>query len=60
MERRPRPPATTTAAAGREPAEPRIIEAREIFTDGREVIIVHNEERYRLRVTSKGKLILTK
>ncbi|GGC51719.1 hemin uptake protein HemP [Chelatococcus reniformis] len=60
MEQRPRPPATTAAPAGKEPTEPRIIEARELFTDGREVIIVHNDERYRLRVTSKGKLILTK
>jgi hemin uptake protein HemP len=31
-----------------------------LFTDNREVIIDHNGEEYRLRLTSKGKLILTK
>ena len=32
----------------------------ELFKGAREVILVHNDEDYRLRVTSSGKLILTK
>lgn len=31
-----------------------------LFTHNREVIIEHEGEEYRLRLTSKGKLILTK
>ncbi|WP_049780716.1 hemin uptake protein HemP [Nitrosococcus halophilus] len=31
-----------------------------LFTHNREVIIEHEGEEYRLRITSKGKLILTK
>ena len=32
----------------------------DIFAGGREVIIEHDGEHYRLKITSKGKLILTK
>lgn len=32
----------------------------ELLGDSRELIILHAGEQYRLRVTSKGKLILTK
>jgi hemin uptake protein HemP len=57
----PRRPGPRVPDAGAPPkGEPRIVQARELFTSGPEVIIVHNDERYRLRVTSKGKLILTK
>ena len=51
------------AARTTEPnSTPRIrrLEAANLLGDGRECIIVHGESEYRLRVTSSGKLILTK
>lgn len=36
------------------------IELDRLLQGTREAIIVHNGEHYRLRITSKGKLILTK
>ena len=36
------------------------IESQELFAGNTEVIIDHEGDRYRLRLTSKGKLILTK
>jgi hemin uptake protein HemP len=37
-----------------------VFDVRELLAGGREVIIMHAGERYRLRVTSKDKFILTK
>jgi hemin uptake protein HemP len=37
-----------------------VIPAEQIFGDRREVWIEHNGERYRLRITRRGKLILQK
>ena len=37
-----------------------VIPAERIFGDRREVWIEHNGERYRLRITRRGKLILQK
>jgi hemin uptake protein HemP len=37
-----------------------VIDVRNLLAGGREAIIVHAGERYRLRVTAKDKLILTK
>jgi hemin uptake protein HemP len=37
-----------------------VFDVRELLRGGREVIIVHGSERYRLRVTANDKLILTK
>ncbi|WP_370661573.1 hemin uptake protein HemP [Pelagibius sp. 7325] len=34
--------------------------SRDLLADAQEVIIVHEGDEYRLRCTSKGKLILTK
>ncbi|MCO5076312.1 MULTISPECIES: hemin uptake protein HemP [Chelatococcus] len=34
--------------------------AQQLFGDKRELVIVHNGERYRLRITANDKLILTK
>jgi hemin uptake protein HemP len=50
------------AAATRpaEPDAPRRIPADALFQGRRELIILHNAEEYRLRVTSNGRLILTK
>jgi hemin uptake protein HemP len=46
------------APASEEPAV--VIPAAQIFGDRREVWIEHNGERYRLRITRRGKLILQK
>jgi hemin uptake protein HemP len=37
-----------------------VFDVRELLGSGREVIIIHAGERYRLRVTANDKLILTK
>jgi hemin uptake protein HemP len=37
-----------------------VFDVRELFGGGREVIILHAGERYRLRITANDKLILTK
>lgn len=37
-----------------------VISSEELFNDQQEIIIVHAGEEYRLRITSNGKLILTK
>jgi hemin uptake protein HemP len=37
-----------------------VIAAEQLFGDRREVWIEHNGERYRLRITRRGKLILQK
>ena len=37
-----------------------VVDVRELVGGGREVIILHAGERYRLRVTANEKLILTK
>jgi hemin uptake protein HemP len=37
-----------------------VFDLRELLKGGREAIIVHGRERYRLRVTANDKLILTK
>ncbi|NVJ93144.1 MAG: hemin uptake protein HemP [Methylocystaceae bacterium] len=36
------------------------IDSEQLFTDIRELIIVHNNEEYKLRITGNSKLILTK
>jgi hemin uptake protein HemP len=36
------------------------LDSRELFASEREIIIAHGEDRYRLRLTSQNKLILTK
>ncbi|UFX44059.1 hemin uptake protein HemP [Bradyrhizobium sp. 41S5] len=36
------------------------LDSRDLFSAEREIIIVHGEVRYRLRLTSQNKLILTK
>lgn len=36
------------------------LESTDLFREGREVIIRHGEEQYRLRLTSSNKLILIK
>ncbi len=36
------------------------IESRDLFSQNRELTIVHNDEEYKLRITGNSKLILTK
>jgi hemin uptake protein HemP len=46
----------TTSAAARKPR----IESQRLFQGNNEIVIVHHEEEYSLRITKNGKLILTK
>jgi hemin uptake protein HemP len=39
---------------------PQRIRLRDILAEAREIIIEHDGQEYRLRITSRGKLILTK
>jgi hemin uptake protein HemP len=54
----PRPPAIAPAPSPEGP--PRRVTSAELIGHARELRIVHAGEEYRLRITSKGKLILTK
>ena len=64
----PDPPARPPPARGRIAAPsvrmaapaPRTLRSEELFGEAPEVVILHGEDRYRLRVTSKDRLILTK
>ena len=46
-------------AAGRQPELPRL-RSSDLLGGSREAIIEHGQDQYRLRLTSNGKLILTK
>ena len=52
----PQPAAAKPAAA----ATPPLLHSRQLFGDGREVLIEHQGEVYRLQLTRNGKLILIK
>ena len=56
------PPAVSRAKRDASTIAPpaRRIESTTLLGDQRELIIGHGEDTYRLRLTSKGKLILTK
>jgi hemin uptake protein HemP len=54
-----KPPHDESHEARRRPETP-VIDVRDLLGGGREAIIVHGGERYRLRVTARDKLILTK
>ena len=56
-----RPPDTKSQDPSEKPRpdEP-LLQASQLFGDRREVWIEHNGERYRLRITRRGKLILQK
>jgi hemin uptake protein HemP len=50
-----------TATRGeRAPVKPRRVRIEDLLGGGRELIIEHRNEEYRLRMTSNSKLILTK
>lgn len=42
------------------PAVPPLIDVGALLGEGREAVLVHNGETYRLRITASNKLILTK
>ncbi len=50
------------SAAKPEGAKPNVpvINVRDLMADSREAVLIHEGERYRLRITAKDKLILTK
>ena len=52
--------AANMPAASSEPLRAPSINRQQLFRAGREVIIVHHNEEYRLRITRQNKLILTK
>lgn len=43
-----------------QPAEPPRVKVSELLAGGREAILEHGGQDYRLRITASGKLILTK
>jgi hemin uptake protein HemP len=53
----PRPPRPADTSQKRQAP---VLDVRDLLAGGREAIIIHAGERYRLRVTAKDKLILTK
>jgi hemin uptake protein HemP len=55
----PKSPPDDGPEARRSPETP-VIDVRDLLAGGREAIIIHGGERYRLRVTARDKLILTK
>lgn len=52
------PPASATPAA--QTTERRVLRVSDLLQNERQVILEHAGERYVLRITAKGKLILTK
>lgn len=50
------PPPNSDAA----PQDAQVVSSEDLFASRREIIILHGAERYRLRLTSNDKLILTK
>jgi hemin uptake protein HemP len=60
----PKPALSSTGSIQPAPApgasRQRRISSTELFAGGREILIEHSGETYRLRHTSQGKLILTK
>ena len=60
-------PSTTGARENERPAAPTskgtprtAVSSDDLFRGGHEVVIVHGDDEYRLRITRAGKLILTK
>lgn len=43
-----------------EDGPPPIVDVADLMSERGEAVLVHGGERYRLRITSRGKLILTK
>jgi len=61
MPTHPKDGETKTAVSNHASApKPNIITTGELMGSARELVILHAEDQYRLRITSNGKLILTK
>ncbi|MCA0400276.1 MAG: hemin uptake protein HemP [Proteobacteria bacterium] len=54
------PPAPLSIEPAITNSEPRRIDVGAVLADQREVVLMHNGEAYRLRITANNKLILTK
>jgi hemin uptake protein HemP len=54
------PHSTNSARAEDISSERRRLSSQTLFGTRNEIVIVHNDDEYRLRITSNGKLILTK
>lgn len=56
------PPVDPAAAdaRGSAPPETPVIDVRALLAGGREIILLHLGQRYRLRITARDRLILTK
>lgn len=52
-------PESSADAHERDPLAP-VVQAKELFGENREIVIEHDGERYKLRITRRGKLILQK
>lgn len=53
-------PSSTPDVKADRPQLAKEIDVASLVGSGREVVLVHRGERYRLRITANGKLILTK
>ncbi len=53
-------PHSVPLASGQPPRLPDLVQAEHLFRGSQEILIAHNGETYRLRITRSGKLILTK
>ncbi|MBC7853559.1 MAG: hemin uptake protein HemP [Pirellulaceae bacterium] len=60
MEEQPQPPKHESKKVGAPDPRPLILRSEDLFQSHREVWIEHGELMYRLRLTSSGKLVLTK
>lgn len=55
----PSDPAAKTAAPTGQPEIP-VVDVRDLLGEGREIVLMHLGEAYRLRITARERLILTK
>jgi hemin uptake protein HemP len=58
--RRTAPSGDSAAVAYPSPAPPPRVNAETLLAGGRELVIIHQQEEYHLRITKKGRLLLTK
>lgn len=58
LQKSAQPPEKAASNGGTD--KPGEVDSKQLFADGNELFIRHDGERYTLRRTSKGKLILTK
>ncbi len=60
MPNSPNPDPAAADASGPTPHETPEVDVRALLAGGREIILLHLGERYRLRITARDRLILTK